>query len=217
MVCYRRAIKQRETGKLMKRFGWVAIAAAVALQAPATAQYVSDVEPFIKAVADRDGNKATELLDTRPTLVNARNAKGRTALVIAIQRSDEQWTGFLLSRGADPNLAERGGDTPLIAAARVGFLQGVEWLLARGAKVDGTNNLMETALIAAVQARQLPVVKLLLERGADPDKADAAAGYSARDYAKRDTRAREILAAIEGAGKTAKPKASEKLEDFKLQ
>ena len=46
-------------------------------------------------------------------------------------------------------------------------------------------------------------MKLLLAKGADPDKKDTAAGYSARDYAKRDTRNREILAAIEGAGKTA--------------
>ena len=53
----------------------------------------------------------------------------------------------------------------------------------------------ETALIVAVQQRQPPVVKLLLEAGANPDKADHAAGYSARDYAKRDTRSREILQA----------------------
>jgi hypothetical protein len=39
-------------------------------------------------------------------------------------------------------------------------------------------------------------VKLLLDHGADPDKTDAAAGYSARDYATRDPRAREILMLI---------------------
>jgi hypothetical protein len=49
----------------------------------------------------------------------------------------------------------------------------------------------------AVQQRQLPVVRLLLDAGADPDKPDSAAGLSARDYAKRDTRARQILQMIE--------------------
>jgi hypothetical protein len=47
---------------------------------------------------------------------------------------------------------------------------------------------------------------MLLNAGANPDKADSAAGYSARDYAKRDPRAREILKLIDGrtsAGKTA--------------
>ena len=61
----------------------------------------------------------------------------------------------------------------------------------------------ETALIVAVQQRQVPIVKLLLAAGADPDQADSAAGYSARDYAKRDNRSREILKLIEAK----KPKA----------
>jgi hypothetical protein len=45
-------------------------------------------------------------------------------------------------------------------------------------------------------------VKLLLAAGADPDKQDAAAGYSAREYAQRDSRARDILQLIN----TKKPK-----------
>jgi hypothetical protein len=52
-------------------------------------------------------------------------------------------------------------------------------------------------LIIAVQLRETPVVRLLLNSGADPDKADHAAGFSARDYAERDPRAREILKLIE--------------------
>jgi ankyrin repeat protein len=201
----------------MKRFGLIAIAAAVALSAPATAQYVSDAEGFISAVRSRDGNRATEIIGTRPTIVNSRNLKGETALIIAISRSDETWTLFLLGKGADPNLPAGNGDTPLIAAARVGYVDAAEWLLRRGAKVDAANKMGETALIIAVQQRQLPVVELLLQMGADPDKTDSAAGYSARDYAKRDTRNREILAAIDAAKtrKSAKPNEL-KLDDFKL-
>ena len=183
--------------------------------APAAAQYVSDAEPFIAAVAARDGTKAMQLVEARPSVVNARNVKGQTALVVAITRTDETWTRFLLSRGADPNLAERDGDTPLIAAARVGYLDAAELLLRRGAKVDATNKMNETALIVAVQQRELPIVRLLLAKGADPNRTDSAQGYSALDYAKRDPRARDILAAIEAA--TRKPPAkSDKLDDFKL-
>jgi ankyrin repeat protein len=54
----------------------------------------------------------------------------------------------------------------------------------------------ETALTAAVVQRQRSAVRLLLEAGADPDKSDAA-GYSAREYAQRDPRARDILTMIE--------------------
>jgi len=57
---------------------------------------------------------------------------------------------------------------------------------------------------AAVQQRELPIARLLLDAGANPDKSDAAAGYSARDYATRDPRARDILKMIEDK----KPKAA---------
>jgi ankyrin repeat protein len=201
----------------MKRLAWIAFA-ALALSAPAAAQFVSDAEAFISAVRGRDGDKALELLGQRPTIVNARNVKGETALIVAIARRDSTWTQFLLTRGADPNLAASNGDTPLITAARVGFLEAVEWLLKQRAKVDAANRMGETPLIIAVQQRQLPIVELLLKVGADPDKTDSAAGYSARDYAKRDTRDRQILAAIEAAKtqkKSAKPNDL-KLDDFKL-
>jgi ankyrin repeat protein len=60
----------------------------------------------------------------------------------------------------------------------------------------------ETPLIIAVQQRDAALVRLLLKAGADPDRTDAAAGYSARDYATRDQRARDILKMID----QAKPK-----------
>ena len=198
----------------MKRFGLIALA-LVATSLPASAQYVSDAEPFINAVRDRDGNKVTEYLEARPSIVNSRNLKGETALNLAIARKDDLWTKFLIGKGANPNLPGLHGDTPLIAAARAGFEDGIEVLLALGVKVDATNRMGETALILAVQQRQLDAVKMLLAKGANPDKADAAAGYSARDYAKRDTRNREILAAIEAAGKP-KPAKKEDLDSFKL-
>ena len=66
-----------------------------------------------------------------------------------------------------------------------------------GALVDKANRLGETALIVAVQQRQPAIVSTLLKLGANPDKTDHAAGYSARDYAKRDTRSRELLKLIE--------------------
>lgn len=198
----------------LKRFALIAFAAAV-IAGPASAQsYVSDVEPFMNAVRDRDGDKATEILNTRPTVVNTRNAKGETALNIVLSRSDDLWTGFLIGNGADPNLQDGRGDTPLIAAARVGYTDAIETLLKHGAKVDLANRMGETPLIIAVQQREIEAVKLLLARGANPDKADSAAGYSARDYAKRDTRTPQILAAIEEAGKAKAATPAKKPTDL---
>jgi ankyrin repeat protein len=153
---------------------------------------------FVKAVRDRNGGKAQELLAGNPAgIVNGRDSDGNTALIIAVTREDQNWTAFLLRRGADVNLAGKGGDTPVIAAARVGFDEAVDWLLGDGAKVDAANKMGETALIVAVQQRNARLVKMLLDAGADPDKTDSAAGFSARDYAQRDTRSRQILQLIE--------------------
>lgn len=179
----------------MKHFAFAILIAGAVLAGPVAGQALANAgSDFVKAVSERDGDKATQVLSSHtPGIVDAKDEQGNTGLIIAISRSDENWTGFLLNHGADPNLPGKGGDTPLIAATRVGFGQAVEWLLAMGAKVDASNRMRETPLIIAVQQRNLPLTKLLLSKGADPDKSDAAAGYSARDYAQRDTRNRDIL------------------------
>ena len=167
--------------------------------APATAApFLSEKIAFLNAIKERDALKANELARSNGAeILDVRGDDGSTPLTITIARGDEEWTGFLISKGANVNLPGKGGDTPLILAARVGFTEAVRWLLLKQARVDMTNRSGETALIAAVQQRQLPIVRLLLDAGANPDKADSAAGYSARDYAKRDSRSRAILQAIE--------------------
>ena len=183
---------------------WAKVAAPLLamllMAAPAPAQVSLSSGDFVAAVRDRDGDKAMELLNSRgPQIINLRNDRGETALIVAIQRRDDTWTGFLLNQGADPNLAARDGEAPLIAAARIGYMGALGDLLRLKAKVDAANRMGETALIVAVQNRHPDIVKVLLALGADPDKSDSAAGYSARDYAKRDTRSRDILKLIEAA------------------
>jgi ankyrin repeat protein len=196
----------------------IGAALALTLAAPAYAQLATDAgDDFVAAVKKSDGNKVNDLLNTHPPgLVNAKDFDGNTGLAIALARRDEDWTAFLLNHGADPNLAgNKAGDTPLIVAARAGTDTAVEWLLSKGAKVDATNRAGETPLIVAVQHRALPVVRLLLAAGANPDRTDNVQGYSARGYAQRDPRARDILSLIEARGKAPPPK-TEKLDDFKL-
>ena len=74
-------------------------------------------------------------------IVDAKDASGDTALIVAITDRSEDYTAFLLNKGADPNLPGKGGDTPLIAAARVGYEDAAEWLLGQGAKVDAANRM----------------------------------------------------------------------------
>ena len=191
----------------MVRFGFVRFAIAVisitglAMPFAAHAQFSQGYE-FLEAVEKRDGAKATELLD-KPgsTIVNARNySSGETALHIVAQRNDTTWTGFLLKRGADPNIRDKQGVSPLMVAVSYRNIDVVEILLRVGAKVDLQNSAGETPLIRAVQLGDLALVRMLLKKGADPDKVDSLAGQSARDYATNDSRKSTILEAIEKSG-----------------
>jgi ankyrin repeat protein len=184
----------------MHRAKQVIIALALGATAlPAGAQLrTDDSVAFISALRSGESGKALQLLQSRPTLINARDAKGDTALIIAIAEREDSWTPHLLREGADPNLpSTRTGDTPLLTAARAGYEEAVDWLIGLKVKVDAANRMGETPLIIAVQQRNRRLVERLLAAGANPDKTDSAAGYSARDYAKRDTRSREILRLIE--------------------
>ncbi len=187
----------RMTG--MKHKIAIALGALALVAAPAIAQGLSSGgEAFLTALREGNGSKAVSLANGRgSTVVNYRGTDGETALHIVTRMRNINWIGFLLANGADPDAGDKQGDTALIIAARSGYGEGVAQLLKSRAKVDHTNRLGETALIVAVQQRYAPIVSTLLKLGANPDKADHASGYSARDYAKRDSRSKEMLHLIE--------------------
>ena len=164
---------------------------------PAAAQFRGGYG-FLQAVDSRDGTKATDALKDDPTLINTRNPDtGETALLIVTKRRDTTWLRFLLSKNADPAIADRQGVTPLMHAALLNYTEGAEELLGRKAPVDQTNRRGETALILAVQTKNVAMVRLLVKNGASPDKTDHIAGLSARDYAKRDDRTGQLLSILD--------------------
>ena len=185
----------------MKRVVTWAFGAALAAMVAtgASAQLLgSDSEAFLTAVREQDGAKVQALAgSSAASVVNYRGFSGDTPLTVAMANRSGAFVGFLLGKGADPDLADKHGDTPLIIAARSGYIEGVDRMLAARADVNAANRQGETALIVAVLRRHPQAVRRLLEAGADADKADFAAGYSARDYARRDTRNRELLRLIE--------------------
>lgn len=171
---------------------------AVLIAVPAFAQY-SEGYNFLKAVRERDGTKTTEMLGPGKagTVIDTRDQAGEGALHIVTRRRDDQWLSFLLGRGANPNVRDGGGNTPLTIASQIGFVDGAQTLIRRRAQVDLANGAGETPLILAVQNRDLAMVRVLIAAGADPDRADSAAGMSARDYAQRDGRSAAILRVID--------------------
>ena len=162
----------------------------------------SDAEAFLAAIRDQNGDKVNEIKNRLgATVMNYRGFSGETPLTVAMANRNISYVGFLISNDARPDFPDKRGDTALIIAARTGFAEGVERMLGAHASIDAANRQGETALIVAVKGRHARIVRRLLEKGASPDKTDIAAGYSARDYARRDSRNPELLRLID----TVKP------------
>lgn len=171
----------------------------------ALAQF-SDSYNFLKAVRERDGAKATDLI-SKPgsVIIDTRDqTTGETALHIVTRARDINWMRFLLARQAKADGRDRDGNTPLMIAAQIGFVEGAQLLLGRGGAVDTSNSAGETPLIRAVQNRDGPMVQLLMQNGANPNKVDSSAGLSARDYASRDRRSAAVLKIIDETKSTKK-------------
>ncbi len=183
-------------------------AAALLAAAPLSAQMQSDGYKFLKAVKDRDGTVATEMLNQPgTTIVNARDlASGQSALHYVVQRRDATWVRFLLQKGANPNLSDKSGLTPVQLASQLGFAEGLEALVKAGANVDVGDATGETPLIAAIHRRDTGMVKLLLEHGANADRTDNS-GRSARDYARLMGPSSPMLATIDSADASKKKTA----------
>jgi uncharacterized protein len=158
----------------------IMLALAAMMPSAATAQF-SESYNFIKAVRERDGAKATELVSKPGSIiVNTRDDKsGESALHIVTKGRDLGWMNFLLSRNAKTDQRDNLGNTPLMAATQLGFVEGAQLLIKNKANVDLPNASGETPLIRAVQLRNGPMVQLLMAAGANPAKADTIAGMSA--------------------------------------
>lgn len=201
---------------LVRRWRTIAAVALAALPAlvglimspPAYAQF-SDSYKFLEAVRKKDGDTVIKYVEAPgTTLINTRDrTTGDTALLITIARKDTVWTSYMLGHGARTDIANNNGRFPLMLAVETRFNEGIELLLASGANVNQANSRGETALIRAVQLKDLATVRLLVAKGANPDKRDALAGMSARDYAERDARIPGMMEALAAAkpARSAKP------------
>ncbi|KAL2797362.1 ankyrin repeat-containing domain protein [Aspergillus keveii] len=106
--------------------------------------------------------------------INAVAANGATALLMAVE--DERRYDvlvFLLSRGADTEIADSMGRTPLISAAALGKEETVRALLEHGASTKPEMCYGYTALLGALRDPGYPrIVQLLLKHGAEVDHRD---------------------------------------------
>jgi ankyrin repeat protein len=106
---------------------------------------------------------------------------GDAALIVAIRRAHMPVVEYLLSKGAEPTIANNLGETPIFVAAVEGHGAAIKALLKKGVDpntletekltVSMTNKLQgmgrNTPLIAAAQGGSAEAVKALIDGGAD--------------------------------------------------
>jgi len=140
--------------------------------------------------------------------VNARNAKGRTALHMAVMGWSFDAVVLLIGKGADVNARDAAGDTPVMIAVRKGRADMTRALVEAGADVgvkDVTGGtLLHAAVLSMEPGDSAAVLSPLIAGGVDVN-AVAKADFTALHCAARDglVRAAELLVAA-GADVNAK-------------
>lgn len=122
-------------------------------------------QPALAVAIRRESPRVLQLLLTRPeTDVNALNAAGESALMLAAIAGDVEACERLIERGARIN---QPGWSPLHYASSGPDTRTVRMLLDRGASIDAAAPNGATPLMLAAQHGPEASIELLLARGAD--------------------------------------------------
>ena len=136
--------------------------------------------------------------------VEAKDQRGRTPLMSAIQSRNPEVVRVLIAKGADVNARDNAEGTALFrASGPFGNAAMVDALLAAGADVNLTDRSGMTPLIWAARFGDGSRATLLIEAGADVNARDAA-GLTPLDYARKrsDTRSAELVMILESRADT---------------
>ncbi|HJR73519.1 MAG TPA: ankyrin repeat domain-containing protein, partial [Luteimonas sp.] len=126
------------------------------------------------AATDEDDPAGVQLLLKHKAKVDARDARGRSALHAASLAGHADIVATLLAAGADAKARDEAGRTPLLDAAQSGSLAAIERLAEAHAEFDAVDGEGRNALIlAGISEQATPaLLRRLLELGADPDHLD---------------------------------------------
>ncbi|MFC4726623.1 ankyrin repeat domain-containing protein [Coralloluteibacterium thermophilus] len=138
---------------------------------------------LLAAAAGDDDPAGVALLLRHRARVDAADAQGRTALMVASAAGNAEIVAALVAAGATLDLRDRAGASALLEAARGGHLAVIEALARAGADPGGSDAEGRNALVVACEAGVEPeVLRALLAHGVDPQQADAQ-GRRALDHA----------------------------------
>ena len=126
---------------------------------------------LLSAAYSDDDPTGVELLLKRKAKIDAHDALGRTALMMAALHGNTATAEALIDAGAQFGIADTRGTTALMEAARSGADGVIELIAARDPALDALDAMGRTALIIASQSRQSSetTIRLLLAAGAGRD------------------------------------------------
>ena len=162
-------------------------------------------EEFLKAVIEGDVARLKEMLKADPSLAQARDEKGLSAILKGVYYGKKEVVATLLASGVELNIFEASatgqtervralikhdaklanafspdGFMPLGLAVFFGHKQTVEVLLAAGAEVNTASRetMKVTPLHSAAAARQVAIARLLIAHGANVNAGQAESGFT---------------------------------------
>ncbi|MBK1886455.1 MULTISPECIES: ankyrin repeat domain-containing protein [unclassified Marinobacter] len=148
--------------------GLVAVTGCASREAPANLGQQAEIalgSDLYRAAAKADFDAVKKLKESGAPL-NTLTGNG-TPLMAAVQAKADRVVWYLLSQGANSDLAESDQVTPLMVAAEQGDRRLTRLLLSAGAKVNATDLKGYTPVMRAAETGQLSVVKILLTAGAN--------------------------------------------------
>jgi ankyrin repeat protein len=150
---------------------------------PNTPDHAGQVALYLAMRADSP-KVAAVLVANRSLKIDAVNAAGETALMMAALRGNYEWAKILLDSGAQ---VQRPGWSPVHYAATGPEAKVVALLLDRGADVNAASPNRTTPLMMAARYGTEDSVKLLLARGADKGRVNDR-NFTAADFGEMSKR-----------------------------
>ena len=139
------------------------------LSGPLHAQQANETEREMIASAERGELVVVKKLLADGARIDARDQRGRSALLAATHRNRVAAARFLIQEGANVNAKDFIQDSPYLYAAAEGRIEILKLTLAAGADLKDTNRYRGTALIPAAHHGHVEAVKLLLATAIDKD------------------------------------------------
>ena len=112
-----------------------------------------------------DGVK--KLVASDSSLINTKDEKGFTPLILAVYNNHVSLSQYLISKGANVNAQDNSGNTALMGAIFKGYSSQINLLVKSGADLNIQNFNGATALIFVANFGTYEMGKLLLESGAN--------------------------------------------------